>query len=439
MPDTVTRRRQGRNPLRPPKALVCALLASLLSGCDTTSLPDWDWLPWSDSRAEGEAAGSTDQDRSAGPGARQQADEAFRPSPEAVAAVQERLAELGYAPGPIDGLMGPRTRGAIRRYQADAGLPTDGRISRDLMSLLEATVPPASASGEPSRITAGPPPEYEAGSRFVYVGGEVEVVVDVTGPMVHWRSNGGASFTTYQSFVAPPLSWQAGQEVGRRNLSAKPSDLWPLKPGEEVSFIASTRVRYGERPDNVSTTRETWRCRLEGRERITVRAGTFDTRKIACERHLTPPGPSLRRVWHYAPAIRHYVLREDVGEASEAPRRLELLAIQPGGGAWPPAARAGLGWALEHALETAAAGHPTVWNSSAVDTEVTIEAGAYVEGGAGETCRSFRQVWTGGSGRRVYPGVACRDGSGRWLVPGLEPGVAVATDMSRIDSASSPN
>jgi TPR repeat protein/S1-C subfamily serine protease len=51
--------------------------------------------------------------------------------------LQQRLADLGYDPGPVDGAVGPRTRAAIRAFQADAGLPVDGRISEALFAALE--------------------------------------------------------------------------------------------------------------------------------------------------------------------------------------------------------------------------------------------------------------------------------------------------------------
>jgi hypothetical protein len=51
--------------------------------------------------------------------------------------IQSRLARLGYDPGIADGVMGPKTRGAIRAYQRDYGLPIDGRVSADLHRALE--------------------------------------------------------------------------------------------------------------------------------------------------------------------------------------------------------------------------------------------------------------------------------------------------------------
>ena len=60
-----------------------------------------------------------------------------------VRAVQRALARLGYDPGPFDGIVGPRTRAAVRAFQAAAGLTTDGRLTpeleREIRSAADAT------------------------------------------------------------------------------------------------------------------------------------------------------------------------------------------------------------------------------------------------------------------------------------------------------------
>jgi uncharacterized protein len=62
--------------------------------------------------------------------------------------VQQLLADLGYDPGPIDGVMGPRTRAAIRAFQADVGLPVDGQVSDELRAAL------ADAASSGQRVAA---------------------------------------------------------------------------------------------------------------------------------------------------------------------------------------------------------------------------------------------------------------------------------------------
>ena len=55
-----------------------------------------------------------------------------------VRSVQAGLANLGYAPGPIDGKDGPQTQAAVRRYQADHGLLADGRVTPELAAHINA-------------------------------------------------------------------------------------------------------------------------------------------------------------------------------------------------------------------------------------------------------------------------------------------------------------
>ena len=47
--------------------------------------------------------------------------------------VQEALARDGYYHGQIDGVMGTRTRSAIRNYERANGLPVDGLVDRQLL------------------------------------------------------------------------------------------------------------------------------------------------------------------------------------------------------------------------------------------------------------------------------------------------------------------
>ena len=51
---------------------------------------------------------------------------------------QSLLAELGYVTGPADGMMGPKTREAIRNFQQMAGLSITGQVDNELLKTLEA-------------------------------------------------------------------------------------------------------------------------------------------------------------------------------------------------------------------------------------------------------------------------------------------------------------
>lgn len=50
--------------------------------------------------------------------------------------VQQRLEELGYNPGPIDGVFGSQTADAVRQFQQDQGLDADGIIGPATLAAL---------------------------------------------------------------------------------------------------------------------------------------------------------------------------------------------------------------------------------------------------------------------------------------------------------------
>ena len=68
--------------------------------------------------------------------------------------VQRGLDRLGYAPGPIDGLFGPRTDGAVRRYQSDRELTADGIVGSKTIGSLRARTGTASSSNTPAERAA---------------------------------------------------------------------------------------------------------------------------------------------------------------------------------------------------------------------------------------------------------------------------------------------
>jgi len=53
-----------------------------------------------------------------------------------IRAVQAKLNEEGFDPGPADGLMGPKTKAAIKAFQNSKGIPIDGKISDSLLKAL---------------------------------------------------------------------------------------------------------------------------------------------------------------------------------------------------------------------------------------------------------------------------------------------------------------
>lgn len=57
--------------------------------------------------------------------------------PQRIEHAQRMLATLGYHPGPADGVAGEHTEAAVRAFQDSAGLTVDGRLSAELITALE--------------------------------------------------------------------------------------------------------------------------------------------------------------------------------------------------------------------------------------------------------------------------------------------------------------
>ncbi len=53
--------------------------------------------------------------------------------------VQEALRRLDYYQGSVDGIFGPRTRAAIRRFQREIGAETTGSLTADQANRLMTT------------------------------------------------------------------------------------------------------------------------------------------------------------------------------------------------------------------------------------------------------------------------------------------------------------
>ena len=54
-----------------------------------------------------------------------------------VRGVQQTLHDIGYWPGPIDGILGSQTRSAIRQYQRDNNLPVTGQLDAETARKVE--------------------------------------------------------------------------------------------------------------------------------------------------------------------------------------------------------------------------------------------------------------------------------------------------------------
>jgi hypothetical protein len=331
-----------------------------------------------------------------------------------VKAVQRALLELGYYDAGVDGIVGPRTKAAIRAFQKASNLQITGDLTRELVQTIVNSA--AGARQRLSSFTGLAQPVYEVGDRFYYSDGSFETVLSVDSGRVVWESSDGTRRTAPWNFVLPPFAWYGEHGSGSAEAEAAPDLLWPLKPGTEARFsVSATTMGSSASSQEIF---ELWHCKVRSSTRITVPAGSFDTLPILCTVFRQPSGPKRTVTWNYAPAVGHFVRRaEAVADQKEKP--VDLLAVELGGENWPAAARAGLDWALQHALENESSGQAVEWESSALPGHIEIEALAEIDYAGAETCRRFAATRFDADGmKRVYPGVACRTADGAWAVPG---------------------
>jgi hypothetical protein len=63
--------------------------------------------------------------------------EAAPPAPRFVREAQRALRDLGYQPGPLDGVVGPRTKAALAKYQQAERIQVTGRLDSETMVRLD--------------------------------------------------------------------------------------------------------------------------------------------------------------------------------------------------------------------------------------------------------------------------------------------------------------
>ena len=98
---------------------------------------------------------------------------------ELVKTMQERLLQLGFAPGRADGIYGSRTRAAVLAFQAENGLATDGIIGPETRTALNSEAAASMPIGERATETAAD--LREAGSETMATAKAVKDAAGATG------------------------------------------------------------------------------------------------------------------------------------------------------------------------------------------------------------------------------------------------------------------
>jgi hypothetical protein len=145
-----------------------------------------------------------------------------------------------------------------------------------------------------------------------------EQVTGFTGPRAIWQNDRNVSWVQAPDVVSPPISWSGDPRLGQGNqqIFGDPSKLWPLEKGKTVKFQVagvSEKLPDGWQAENS--------CITMGQEPMTVKAGTFQTWRIACQR-----GEVLETIY-YVPEIMTYALRTRERDKQPPYEKKELVAF----------------------------------------------------------------------------------------------------------------
>jgi peptidoglycan hydrolase-like protein with peptidoglycan-binding domain len=353
-----------------------------------------------------------------------------------ITTVQRQLSALGYDAGPVDGVLGKRTEIAIKHFQVDAEMNVDGKLTASFIFHLkerhaehqawQARATPkkgnlAGESGNASISLAAVGPSYEVGDTYVYTDGQVETVSRVGTERTLWESAGDSVYTTYRNFILPPISWKSGATRVENQIQPIDGTKWPPATSEDVVFSVVSKT--GSDPvANPGTWSGKWRCEAKGVSPVKAIAGQFDALVIECHRAKPEPGTWKKRTWYYVQEVGHYVRRIDLIHGTGQKLTVDLVAVRPGGKGWPPAARGGLDWAIQGALDAGDYENTVEWRSSAVGAMFNIRLEGDVPSSGKVDCRRYSIKRTGPEQVRIFPAIACKTpGAERWLIPGLDP------------------
>ena len=292
--------------------------------------------------------------------------------PALLAAAQIDLRALGYAAGKSGDTNDPALEKAVLTFEKDQGLPQDGQVTEALvnrMKLVRAELP-KSAPASRNAIFA-----YDDGATS--------------------RQALGLQMVPPQGLVS----------------SAPVNFMQPLRPGALASYQLGKRAKDGSFTPTLTVT-----CRAGRITQANIPVGEMDVIAVECH----GDGTALLQ-WRslYSPALGLVVRQERDGGAAD------LVAVRPFTGEWPSAARTGLDWAVTHSLDGAPSSPPVQWSSTGVAPHFEIKAAAKISGqdaglsgrGAALSCRRFEMEQSGQPAAH-YPGIACRNAEGAWMLPG---------------------
>ena len=157
-----------------------------------------------------------------------------------------------------------------------------------------------------------------------------------------------------------------------------------------------------------------WSCNVEGTERVSVPAGTFDTYVITCRRYSDSSHKwRATRRFYYAPDLGHYVMQED-RYRSRPDKKRQLVSYGFRSIVLSEKDQIRLNQTLQNALSHNAGGIASKWTSSKGEvTAMLIPTSSYTAT-SGEACREYQSVYNVKGRIRKNVRKVCREPDGHW-------------------------
>jgi len=277
-------------------------------------------------------------------------------------------------------------------------------------------------------LPSAPLPQYKAGTKFVYSNGTWETVMQAGPEQVIWVNHRGNRSTGMPDFTYKRNAWETRDRQGRRSfnqadfwLQDVTETLWPLQPGNKTRY---DEVGWWSSSSGIERNYDSyWSCEVMGTERISVVAGDFDTWKITCRRYSDKFKANRKtreyRTWYYAPSVNHWVLELRDYNGYRENRRTELAAILPDLSSFTAADDEVMfiKKQFQNALETSPKGVTDIWQNPRTRLYVSLTPQQSFKLENGHFCRQYQQKIGDGEKSHEFPGIACRNDEGRWVVP----------------------
>ncbi|MES9961932.1 MAG: hypothetical protein ABW116_00170 [Candidatus Sedimenticola sp. 20ELBAFRAG] len=259
-------------------------------------------------------------------------------------------------------------------------------------------------------------PEYIPGEYFVFNNETVHTVSEREKELVVWKTNTGLTKTALTNFLIPDLAWQSKSRSSKGSTTAPHNALWPLKTGNRASVPFQQTITKSDDSAPTEITRN-WKCEVEGTERTSIQAGTFDTYRISCLRNSPSSGRfRARKTYYYAPSVGHYILVEEQHKY-RGNKRKELSAYGFNTTYLSSRDERDLKRLLQKTLDKNPDGKAGSWTSrNGLVTAMLVPVSSY-RSPTGQSCRKYRSIYSvGGRIGHKHERNLCKDrNKGLWV------------------------